>query len=189
MPTPEDLPQVLSAVRLGWYVVEVRGRNRPGGLRSAAGPLPNLLGHVLPIRIERTGPELRIEAQAILCWLVISACTRSPSMASRRAGRPSWTSSSACWRRSLLMTRGPRPRCGTPWRQPLRSRCPYAGHPGRRVRQAVRGLPARPRAARSVLGAGSRRGVQTADAGMLGVPARRAPLRRADAGRSAERPF
>jgi hypothetical protein len=66
MPAPADSPQVLGALRFGWYVAEVRGRNRPGGPRPAADPLPNRLGHVLPMRIERTGPELRIEAQAIL---------------------------------------------------------------------------------------------------------------------------
>jgi hypothetical protein len=69
MPTPEDSPQVLSALRLGWYVAEVRGRNRPGGPQPAADSLPNRRGHVLPLRIERTGPELRIEAQAVLCKL------------------------------------------------------------------------------------------------------------------------
>jgi len=66
MPTPGDAPQVLGALRLGWYVAEVRGRNRPGGPQPAADPLPNRRGHVLPMRIERTGPEQRIEAQAVL---------------------------------------------------------------------------------------------------------------------------
>ena len=69
MPTPWDSPQVLSALRSGWYVAEVRGRNRPGGLRSEADPLSNRRDHVQPMRIERTDPEQRIEAQAVLCKL------------------------------------------------------------------------------------------------------------------------
>src|SRR5215469_1439429 len=69
MPTPGDSLQVLGALRLGWYVAEVRGRNRPGGPPPAADPLPNRRDHVLPMRIERTGPEQRIEAQAALCKL------------------------------------------------------------------------------------------------------------------------
>ena len=28
MSEPEDSPQVVSALRLGWYVAEIRGRNR-----------------------------------------------------------------------------------------------------------------------------------------------------------------
>ncbi len=31
MAAPEDSAEVLSALRLGWYMAEVRGRNRPGG--------------------------------------------------------------------------------------------------------------------------------------------------------------
>ena len=69
MPTPGDSPKVLTALRLGWYVAEVRGRNRPGGPRPAPNSLPNRQDHVLPLRIERTAPESRIEAQAVLCTL------------------------------------------------------------------------------------------------------------------------
>jgi hypothetical protein len=71
MPTPGDSAQVLSALRFGWYVAEVRGRNRPGGPRPAVDSLPSRSGHVLPMRIERTGPELRIEAQAVLSKLAV----------------------------------------------------------------------------------------------------------------------
>ena len=66
MATPEDSAEVLSALRLGWYVAEVRGRNRPGGPVPPAETLPDRLGHVLPLRIERTQDELRIEAQVVL---------------------------------------------------------------------------------------------------------------------------
>jgi hypothetical protein len=66
MPAPADANKVLSALRLGWYVAEVRGRNRPGGPRPAADQLPSRQNHVLPLHVERTYPELRIEAQAVL---------------------------------------------------------------------------------------------------------------------------
>jgi len=69
MSEPEDSPQVVSALRLGWYVAEVRGRNRPGGPCPPAGLLPDRRDHVLPLRVERTPAELRIEAQVVLCTL------------------------------------------------------------------------------------------------------------------------
>jgi hypothetical protein len=69
MSAPGDSAKVLTALRLGWYVAEVRGRNRPGGPRPAPNSLPDRQDHVLPLRIERTAPESRIEAQAVLCKL------------------------------------------------------------------------------------------------------------------------
>jgi hypothetical protein len=66
MAAPEDSAEVLSALRLGWYLAEVRGRNRPGGPVPPAESLPNRLGHTLPLRSERTPEELRIEAQAVV---------------------------------------------------------------------------------------------------------------------------
>ena len=69
MPAPEDSTEVLNALRLGWYVAEVRGRNQPGGPRPATDQLPSRQGHVLPLHVERTGTELRIEAQAVLSKL------------------------------------------------------------------------------------------------------------------------
>jgi hypothetical protein len=66
MPVPEDSPWVLSALRFGWYVAEVRGRNRPAGPQPPADRLPSRLNHELPLHIERTATELRIEAQAVL---------------------------------------------------------------------------------------------------------------------------
>jgi hypothetical protein len=66
MAAPEDSAEVLSALRLGWYMAEVRGRNRPGGPVPPAESLPNRQGHMLPLRIERTLEELRIEAQVVL---------------------------------------------------------------------------------------------------------------------------
>ena len=66
MAAPEDTADVLSALRLGWYMAEVRGRSRPGSPVTPAESLPNRAGHMLPLRIERTPGELRIEAQAVI---------------------------------------------------------------------------------------------------------------------------
>lgn len=66
MAAPEDWADVLSALRLGWYLAEVRGRNRPGGPVPPAESLPDRLGHALPLHIERTPAELRIEAQTVV---------------------------------------------------------------------------------------------------------------------------
>src|SRR5215469_14890220 len=66
MPSDDDRSEVLRALRFGWYVAEVRGRNRPAGPQPAAGKLPDRQNHALPLRIERTPAELRIEAQVVL---------------------------------------------------------------------------------------------------------------------------
>src|SRR5215472_247750 len=66
MSAPEDALEVISALRLGWYIAEVRGRNRPAGPQPSVNELPDRDNHVLPLRIERTAAELRAEAQAVL---------------------------------------------------------------------------------------------------------------------------
>src|SRR5215471_12630258 len=66
MPDPADSEMVLTALRFGWCLAEVRGRSRPGGPQPPADVLPDREGHVLPLRVERTAPELRIEAQVVL---------------------------------------------------------------------------------------------------------------------------
>jgi hypothetical protein len=66
MSGPGDALEVINALRLGWYVAEVRGRNRPGGPRPSGDGLLSRGDHVLPLRIERTAAELRIEAQTVL---------------------------------------------------------------------------------------------------------------------------
>src|ERR1700686_5521638 len=68
---PDDSEQVLSAIRLGWYVAEVRGRNRPDGPVPAGNILPSRGEGELPLRFERSPRELRIEAQATLEALAI----------------------------------------------------------------------------------------------------------------------
>jgi hypothetical protein len=66
MSAPEDALEVISALRLGWYIAEVRGRNRPAGPQPPGNELPDRDNYVLPLRIERTAAELRAEAQAVL---------------------------------------------------------------------------------------------------------------------------
>jgi hypothetical protein len=66
MAVPEDSDDVLGMVRLGWSVAEVRGRNRPDAPPGAQLKLPPRTGHALPLDMERTETELRIEAQAVL---------------------------------------------------------------------------------------------------------------------------
>jgi hypothetical protein len=64
-----DAEPVLSAIRLGWGMAEARGRNRPDAPPGEAAQLPADSGRALPLRIERTQTELRIEAQALVAGL------------------------------------------------------------------------------------------------------------------------
>lgn len=66
MAAPEDSAEVLSALRLGWYLAEVRGRSRPDGPVPPAESLMDRRDHMLPLRIERSPEELRAEAQAVV---------------------------------------------------------------------------------------------------------------------------
>jgi hypothetical protein len=71
MAPSEDALDVVSALRLGWYIAEVRGRNRPGGPEPTGHELPSRDNHVLPLRVERTTAELRAEALAVLRRLAV----------------------------------------------------------------------------------------------------------------------
>src|SRR5215470_4668148 len=66
MTVPDDAGRVLTAMRLGWSIAEVRGRNRPNAPPGARARLPGPPGHALPLHVEQTSAELRIEAQAVL---------------------------------------------------------------------------------------------------------------------------
>ena len=66
---PDDAQQVLTALRLGLYLAEVRGRNRPGGPRGSGAQMPDHIDHALPLRNERGATELRIEAQSVIAAL------------------------------------------------------------------------------------------------------------------------
>ena len=69
MAVPEDSGRVLTAIRLGWYLAEVRGRNRPDAPPGPKAGLPGPPSHALPLRIEQSTTELRIEAQAVVIAL------------------------------------------------------------------------------------------------------------------------
>jgi hypothetical protein len=66
MTVPDDAGRVLTAIRLGWSIAEVRGRNRPDAPPGAKARLLGPPGHALPLHVEQTSAELRIEAQAVL---------------------------------------------------------------------------------------------------------------------------
>ena len=59
----------MTSIRFGWYLAEVRGRNRPNGPCPASAATPNQATSQLPLRIERSSTELRIEAQTVMCAL------------------------------------------------------------------------------------------------------------------------
>jgi hypothetical protein len=69
MAAPDDAQRVLTAVRLGWSLAEMRGRNRPGGPAGETSPMPDHIDHALPLRIERSPTELRIEMQSVVAAL------------------------------------------------------------------------------------------------------------------------
>jgi len=65
MAVPDDYDAVMDALRLGWYIAEVRGRNEGRAPLPVDKP-PKRTRHALPLRIERSPDELRIEAQKVL---------------------------------------------------------------------------------------------------------------------------
>jgi hypothetical protein len=65
----KDAFDVLCALRLGWGVAEFRGRNRPGGPVNGIVSMPANSEHALPLRIERSPTELRIEVQYVVATL------------------------------------------------------------------------------------------------------------------------
>jgi hypothetical protein len=65
----DDAYDVLSALRLGWSVAEMRGRNRPDGPPGEVVGMPDHVDHPLPLRIERGRTELRIEIQSVVAEL------------------------------------------------------------------------------------------------------------------------
>jgi hypothetical protein len=70
----DDADDVLSALRLGWSVAEMRGRNRPDGPPGEVIGMPDHVDHPLPLRIERGKTELRIEIQSVVAELAEQLC-------------------------------------------------------------------------------------------------------------------
>jgi hypothetical protein len=69
MAAHKDADDVLRALRLGWGVAELRGRNRPGAPPGDVARMPDHVDHALPLRIERGQAELRIEVQCVVAAL------------------------------------------------------------------------------------------------------------------------
>lgn len=69
MTAPADAEKVLAALRLGWFLAEVRGRNKPCGPLGTTASMPDHDDNALPLRIERSATELRVEAQAVVAQL------------------------------------------------------------------------------------------------------------------------
>jgi hypothetical protein len=62
---PEDAARVLSALRFGWAIAEVRGRLRRGPPPGEDAPNPRRAGHALPLGGERKWDEQTIETQTV----------------------------------------------------------------------------------------------------------------------------
>jgi hypothetical protein len=65
----DDAHHVLAALRLGWSVAEMRGRNWPDGPPGEVIGLPDRVDHPLPLKIERGKTELRVEIQSVVAEL------------------------------------------------------------------------------------------------------------------------
>jgi hypothetical protein len=71
MTVPDDRDCVMSAIRLGWYVAEVSGRNNPNSPQPRAGQAREAAPGPLPLRNERTAEELETEAEGVLVALAV----------------------------------------------------------------------------------------------------------------------
>ncbi|HET8581833.1 MAG TPA: hypothetical protein VFL65_01170 [Jatrophihabitans sp.] len=72
---------VVRAVRLGWYVAEVRGRLWWRGPRPAAQPMPPDAGRPLPLRPQRSAAESRQQAfDALVCLSAALEVTTLPEL-------------------------------------------------------------------------------------------------------------
>jgi hypothetical protein len=100
MTVPDDAGRVLTAMRLGWSIAEVRGRNRPDAPPGARAGLPGPPGHALPLHVEQTSAELRIEAQAVL-----AAMSRELGVDSGGASRASYSQAIEAQARALARAR------------------------------------------------------------------------------------
>ena len=107
MTVPDDAGRVLTAIRLGWSIAEVRGRNRPDAPPGARARLPGPPGHALPLHVEQTSPELRIEAQAVL-----AAMARELGVDSGGANQASYSQAIDAQARALAKAREGAPALG-----------------------------------------------------------------------------
>jgi hypothetical protein len=75
--------------RLGWSIAEARGRSRPGGPLGSTTTTPVRTDHALPLRIERSPSELRIQTQAVIDSLAGALGVNRFSLNSKNAGTSS----------------------------------------------------------------------------------------------------
>jgi len=66
MAVPDDVGDVVTAMRLGWNLAEVRGRNRPDAPPGAKAGLPGPSSHALPLHSEQSQAELRLQAHGVV---------------------------------------------------------------------------------------------------------------------------
>jgi len=171
-------PQVHSALKFGWYVAEVRGWNRPAGPQPAGDSLPTRQDHALPLRIERTRTERRIESQAVL-----TALTTELDMDTTVAGDSGSSLMTVIEQRAkALASAAPHTaEAATGWDALADSIYQLDAHAqdtfAAMVRRAGRGLPAGPRTGGDLLGAQPGRAVRPADRRLLAVPARPGAVR------------
>ena len=177
MAAPEDSVEVLSALPPGWYVAEVRGRNRPGGPVPPAESLPHRQGYALPLRIERTSAEPRIEAQVVVRKLACDLGVDTMTVDRLQRNQADYIDQQA----KALAAAEPSAAPGL-WQNLALSIFQLDAHT-----QDFLAAQSGTRAAASSSAAGSRRStgrstrrrVRPADSGLLGFPARRATMQRA----------
>jgi len=68
MTRPADRDLVVTALRLGWTLAEIRGRNRPDPPPTPTTTFPTG-GNALPLRVERDEAAQEAEAQAVVSYL------------------------------------------------------------------------------------------------------------------------
>ena len=81
MPTPEEIRK---ALRFGSVMAEVHGRNRVGDDPDQLGDFVERDHNVLPLAVERTPAELRVEAEAVLTSLVDTSALNPPAQDLRK---------------------------------------------------------------------------------------------------------
>jgi hypothetical protein len=80
MAAPADAAVVLSSLRLGWCVAEVRGRYRLDAPTVDDGSLPSSPNDALPLRSERSASDLRTEAGGVLAAVLATLTKEHPTL-------------------------------------------------------------------------------------------------------------
>src|SRR5690242_1188246 len=86
MHASDDAEAVRVATRLGWYVAEVWGRNKPGAPAEQGPELGNPAGYALPIQMRVSAVKSRTQAQQVL-----QAMAEKLDVDTRAEGIPSYS--------------------------------------------------------------------------------------------------